>query len=42
MGKERGSIHWGSMRWERNSPCLALQWKYIKAVSIVTTLDSRL
>ena len=30
----------GSMHWERDPPCLALQWVDNKAVSIVTTLDS--
>ena len=30
----------GSMHWERDPLCLALQWVDNKAVSIVTTLDS--
>ena len=34
-GKERGA-----MRWERDPPCLALQWIDNKVVSVLTTIDS--
>ena len=34
-GRERGS-----MRWERVSPCLALQWIDNKVVSVLTTIDN--
>ena len=34
-GRERGS-----MRWERVSPCLALQWVDHKVVSVLTTIDN--
>ena len=34
-GKDRGS-----MRWERDPPCLALQWLDNKVVSVVTTIDN--
>ena len=34
-GQERGS-----MRWERVSPCLALQWVDNKVVSVLTTIDN--
>ena len=34
-GKDRGS-----MRWERDSPCLALQWVDNKVVSVLTTIDN--
>ena len=34
-GKERGT-----MRWERVSPCLALQWVDNKVVSLLTTIDN--
>ena len=30
----------GTMRWERVSPCLALQWIDNKVVSLLTTIDS--
>ena len=33
-GKDRGS-----MRWERDPPCLALQWLDNKVVSVITTID---
>ena len=34
-GRERGS-----MRWERDPPCLALQWVDNKVVSVLTTIDN--
>lgn len=34
-GRERGS-----MRWERDTPCLALQWIDNKVVSVLTTIDN--
>ncbi|XP_068740469.1 piggyBac transposable element-derived protein 4-like isoform X2 [Montipora capricornis] len=34
-GRERGS-----MRWERDPPCLALQWIDNKVVSVLTTIDN--
>jgi len=34
-GKERGA-----MRWERDPPCLALQWVDNKVVSLLTTIDN--
>ena len=34
-GKERGD-----MRWERDAPCLALQWIDNKVVSLLTTIDN--
>ena len=34
-GKDRGS-----MRWEREPPCLALQWLDNKVVSVITTIDN--
>ena len=34
-GKERGA-----MRWERDAPCLALQWIDNKVVSLLTTIDN--
>ena len=34
-GQERGS-----MRWERVSPCLAIQWVDNKVVSVLTTIDN--
>ena len=30
----------GAMRWERDAPCLALQWIDNKVVSVVTTIDN--
>ena len=30
----------GSMRWERDNPCLALQWIDNKVVSVLTTIDN--
>lgn len=30
----------GSMRWERTSPCLFLQWRDNKPVSLITTIDN--
>ena len=33
--RERGSMHW-----ERDSPCLALQWVDNKVVSVLTTIDN--
>ena len=30
----------GSMRWERDPPCLALQWVDNKVVSVLTTIDN--
>ena len=30
----------GSMRWERDCPCLALQWLDNKVVSVITTIDN--
>ena len=34
-GKERGAMHW-----ERDAPCLALQWIDNKVVSLLTTIDN--
>ena len=34
-GKERGA-----MWWERDPPCLALQWVDNKVVSVLTTIDN--
>ena len=30
----------GSMRWERDPPCLAIQWLDNKVVSVITTIDN--
>lgn len=30
----------GSMRWDRDGPCLAIQWKDNKVVSMITTIDN--